>query len=208
MKTVSFTKTVNRAQLAAELSTALGADLLTCRLSGGDVTNATSGEVVVNDSVADAAVQAVIDAHDAAASAIAGHKAVSVAEFNDAAKRVGRAIALVAMDELNPVGITTQAWDPASIANGAGLTSPNATVQGATFGDVVDVAAPYDLQGLLATGYISAANTVRVRLHNATGVAINLANGTWTVIVRRPKVRTAEQAKSAVINRIGTTDAD
>ncbi len=74
-------------------------------------------------------------------------------------------------------------WDPASIATGSGASSSTVTVTGAAFGDFVIVSAPYDLQGLLATAYVSAANSVVIRLHNATGSAIDLASGTWNLRV-------------------------
>ncbi len=76
-------------------------------------------------------------------------------------------------------------WDPANLVDGAGETSSGITVTGAAFGDFVDVAAPYDLQGITATAYVSAANTVKIRVQNETGGAINLASGTWKVRIRR-----------------------
>jgi hypothetical protein len=65
---------------------------------------------------------------------------------------------------------------------------------------VVDVAAPYSLQGMTVTGFIQAANTVGIRLQNESGGALNLASGTWGVAVRRPvqrNPRTLSQAKTA-----------
>lgn len=121
---------------------------------------------------------------------------------------VVRAIAVLSTDQFNLlrgqfVGGAQAVWDPASIANGAGLTSPAVTVTGAAFGDAVDVSAPYSLQGLVATGYVSAADTVVVRLHNSTGGAVNLASGQWRVGVRRPQSLAQLQygdVKAAIIN--------
>ncbi len=121
-----------------------------------------------------------------------------------------RGVASVLVDEINiprrqVVGIATSTINPPSLANGTGVTSSGVTVTGAAFGDFVSVAAPYDLQGILATAYVSAADTVKVRLHNGTGGAIDLASGTWTVVVWRPEVmapRTLSQAKTAVQNAI------
>lgn len=76
-------------------------------------------------------------------------------------------------------------YDPPNLADGAGDTSAAITVTGAAFGDFVTVAAPYDLQGIVATGYVSAANTARIRLQNETGGAIDLASGTWRVRVEK-----------------------
>jgi hypothetical protein len=74
-------------------------------------------------------------------------------------------------------------WDPASLADGAGETSSGITVTGAALGDFVLVSAPYDLQGITCNGYVSAANTVKIRLQNETGGAIDLASGTWRAAV-------------------------
>lgn len=120
--------------------------------------------------------------------------------------RIDRAIVAEAVDELNilrrtVVGVATIAWDPANMANGTGVTSPAITVIGAAFGDAVDVAAPYSLNGIIACAYVSAANTVVIRLHNGTGGAVNLGNGTWRVGVRRYAAmpdRTYLQAKAAI----------
>lgn len=107
------------------------------------------------------------------------------------------------------IGSGTLVFDPQSIANAAGTTSANITVAGAAFGDFVDVAAPYTLAGITCNGYVSAANTVNIRLHNGTGAAVNLASGTWKVLVRRqPGVRTYTQMRTAIEAMIdaGTLD--
>jgi hypothetical protein len=74
-------------------------------------------------------------------------------------------------------------WDPASLASGSSVLSPGITVTGCNQGDFVLVAAPYDLQGLGAEAYVSAANTVKIRLSNQTGSPVDLASGTWLVRV-------------------------
>ena len=135
--------------------------------------------------------------------------------------KILRAIAATLIDELNilradvmgvTIGISTFVWDPPSIANAAGATSASITVAGAAFGDVVDVAAPYTLAGLVACGFVSAANTVLVRLHNGTGAAVNLASGTWGVAVRRPAAalaaRTLAQARTAIDAKIDSGAVD
>ncbi|ALA61142.1 glycosyl hydrolase family 28-related protein [Nitrospira moscoviensis] len=76
-------------------------------------------------------------------------------------------------------------WNPGSLADGAGETSSAITVTGATFLHGVEVRPPYDLQGITCTGYVSAADTVKIRLQNETGGTIDLASGTWNVVVRR-----------------------
>lgn len=79
----------------------------------------------------------------------------------------------------------TFTWNPGTLANGSGATSAAVTVTGAVFGDFAQVAAPYDLQGVLATAYVNAANTVAVRLQNQTGGGVTLASGTWRVRVTK-----------------------
>jgi hypothetical protein len=83
-------------------------------------------------------------------------------------------------------GSGTFAWDPVNLGDGAGVTSDTISVPGASFGDFVEVAAPYDLQGILCNGYVSSAGNVRIRLQNETGGAIDLSStGTWKVRLRR-----------------------
>ena len=127
-----------------------------------------------------------------------------------------RALLDIIRDEINllrglVIGEASAVFDPANMANGSGVTSPSITVTGAVFGDYVEVAAPYSLQGILCTGYVSAADTVQLRLHNATGGAINLASGTWKACVRRDVAmdqRTLVQLKTAIGTRIGSGSVD
>lgn len=77
-------------------------------------------------------------------------------------------------------------WDPGSLGDGVGETSADITVTGAAFGDFVQVAAPYDLQGITATAYVQAADVVKIRIQNESGGTIDLASGAWTVRVCKP----------------------
>jgi len=74
-------------------------------------------------------------------------------------------------------------WNPGDLVDGAGETSAGITATGAALGDFVLASAPYDLQGITCNAYVSAADTVTIRLQNETGGAINLASGTWKVRV-------------------------
>jgi hypothetical protein len=76
-------------------------------------------------------------------------------------------------------------WTPGLIAVGAGLNAAAVTVAGAAFGDFVQVAAPYDLQGLTATAYVNASNSVIVRLQNGTGAGVTLASGNWRLRIHK-----------------------
>lgn len=60
------------------------------------------------------------------------------------------------------------------------------TVTGATVGDAVALGPPSGLEADLAVvGYVSAANTVTVRLLNNTALAIDPASASWTATVMR-----------------------
>jgi hypothetical protein len=77
----------------------------------------------------------------------------------------------------------SDSWNPGNLVNGTGETSSAITVNGARLGDYVFVGAPYDLQGVTATGYVETDDAVRIRIHNGTGSDKNLNLGTWTVRV-------------------------
>ncbi|MDQ6418674.1 right-handed parallel beta-helix repeat-containing protein [Paenibacillus sp. LHD-117] len=77
-------------------------------------------------------------------------------------------------------------WNPASLATGTGETSADITVSGAALGDFAVVSAPYDLQGITASGYVSAAGIVKIRIQNNTGGTVDLASGTWRVRIIKP----------------------
>lgn len=58
------------------------------------------------------------------------------------------------------------------------------TVTGAKTGDAVYVGPPSGLEaGLSATGYVSAADTVKVRVCNVTSGAVDPASAVWKVLV-------------------------
>lgn len=77
----------------------------------------------------------------------------------------------------------TLTWAPGTLAAGAATTSQAVTVAGAALGDFVLVAAPYSLQGVQATAFVTAANAVAISLANPTGGAVTLASGAWRVRV-------------------------
>ncbi len=179
---------------------------------------------VVTPSSLQAAAQATIDAFDDSDAAQLSFEnvqarsiAVSEIDINKTSLyKLLRAVAAVMVDELNflrddVIGTASQVWNPASMANATGLTSPNFTVTGAAFGDIVHPIAPYTLAGVTATAYVSAANTVVIRLHNGTGAAVDLASGTWNVMVLRHTAlapRTLAQAKTAIQNQINAGNVD
>ncbi len=161
------------------------------------------------------AAQAMINAFDWSDAAhgawvLSLERALHIDEINNIQNMVLRAIVKLSIDQFNlgrseVIGVVESVWDPGNIANGAGLTSPNVTVTGAQFNDEVLVTASGTLSGLIAHGYVSASNTVVVRLHNGTGGAVNLPSMTWRVIVRRTVARsqiTMSQAKAAIVDDI------
>ena len=74
-------------------------------------------------------------------------------------------------------------FNAGSIADGA-AEATTVTVTGAALGDfVTGVSLGVDLAGLTVTAYVSAANTVTVRLQNESGGAVDLASTTLRVMV-------------------------
>lgn len=74
-------------------------------------------------------------------------------------------------------------FNPSNLADGAGETTTVA-VTGAALGDLAQASFSLDLQGIMLTAWVSAANTVSVRFQNETGGAIDLASGTLTAIAQ------------------------
>jgi len=70
----------------------------------------------------------------------------------------------------------------ASLVDAAGETK-SITVTGAELGDMVLVSFSLDLQDIVLTGYVSAANTVEARLQNEGAATVDLGAGTLTAIV-------------------------
>ena len=82
----------------------------------------------------------------------------------------------------------TVSFNPTAPADGAGETLTG-TVSGAALGDLVLFAPPYSLEGRLAYAWVSAANTVSIRLQNETaGSVTDLAAADWNVWVLQPFV--------------------
>lgn len=72
--------------------------------------------------------------------------------------------------------------NPSSLIDAAGETL-TITVTGAKLGDFALVSAPYDLSGISVTAYVSAADTVAVRIQNESGGTLDLASGVWRALV-------------------------
>ncbi len=78
-------------------------------------------------------------------------------------------------------------YDTASLADAAGATT-TITVTGAALGDFVKVSLGVDLAGISVTGYVSATDTVAIRIQNESGGTLDLASTTVAVEVT-PKTR-------------------
>jgi hypothetical protein len=85
--------------------------------------------------------------------------------------------------KITSIKLYTGTIDPASLADGVGETK-TMTATGAALGDFVVMAAPYDMQDLIATPYVASTNNLAVRIQNENAAgAINLASGTWRALV-------------------------
>ncbi|AIQ19527.1 hypothetical protein H70357_24535 [Paenibacillus sp. FSL H7-0357] len=81
--------------------------------------------------------------------------------------------------------VVTATVDPASLATVTGAVTAAITATGAALGDRVELFPPADMQGVMAFGYVSAANAVKISFFNPTAGTIDLASGTWTIHVIR-----------------------
>lgn len=69
-------------------------------------------------------------------------------------------------------------------ANAAATQALTVAVPGAALGDAVVLAPPSTLNaGLIPSAFVSAADTVTIRVTNITAVAIDAASATWGVLV-------------------------
>jgi len=79
----------------------------------------------------------------------------------------------------------TATLDFASIAAGA-IGELTITVTGAAVGDTVALGPPAAIEaGLVWSGFVSAADTVKIRIHNVTAAAIDPASATWKATIIR-----------------------
>lgn len=76
----------------------------------------------------------------------------------------------------------TATWDPGSIADQA-FEAVDVTVTGAALGDVAFAGFSLDVQDLVISATVTAADTVTVVLSNQTSGAVDLASGTVRVYV-------------------------
>lgn len=99
------------------------------------------------------------------------------------AKEHQNVLAATANGEVKRRMVFTATHDFASLVDGAGETAEITGCNGAALGDPVSVGFSLDLQDMLLTGYVSAANVIQVRLQNESTATVNLGSGTLTCVV-------------------------
>jgi hypothetical protein len=76
-------------------------------------------------------------------------------------------------------------FDPPSLTTGAFAVSSGIAITGVALGDSIDLYAPYDTQGIMYQASPSAADTIKISLTSAAAGTVDLASGTWGVVVKR-----------------------
>ena len=187
-------------QVSRTLSLPVGTSLSGLTLP--EPTLATAGQVLTVNPAGDG--YRLTSQTNIATTAVSSYIATLVDDADAPAARTTLGIAAI-----RQTGIT---YDPASLTSGSETESGNITVTGAALGDHVMVFPPYDLQGIICQGRVTAAGTVRIRLRNGTAGTVDLSSSSaWEVWVvkagrgsrrrskekgapKRPEVSTSEYA--------------
>lgn len=78
----------------------------------------------------------------------------------------------------------SKTWDPGAVADSTAQALTTDTCTGAAVGDIVIPTFSLTLAGLTLSGYVSAADTVTIKLDgNTSGGSVNLASGTLKYMV-------------------------
>lgn len=80
---------------------------------------------------------------------------------------------------------TTITFDPPSLTTGGFAVSSAIPVTGVLLGDAVDLFPPYDMQGIAFQASPSSTGNIKISLHNTSAGTLDLASGTWGVVVTR-----------------------
>ena len=100
------------------------------------------------------------------------------------AKEQQNDIALTAKGEVKKLMYFEATVDFASAADGVGETVQLTGCNGVALGDVViGVSISVDLQDMMLTGYVQAANVIEIRLQNESGSTVDLGSATVRVVV-------------------------
>ncbi len=90
-------------------------------------------------------------------------------------------------DYRNNTDLTTFTYDPANLADGAGLTFASNTRPYTKLGDFIQASFSLDQQGIWFSPYVASNGNISVRFENETTGAINLAEGYLTLKKRDPR---------------------
>lgn len=108
--------------------------------------------------------------------------------FTQAGAHVDAVLSMLSGDLVEILPPVTASLNFGSISSG-GTATLTVTVQGATAGDFVQLQQPSNLNNrLYFKGDVTANNTVTITLANESGGAIDPAEGTWAVLVKKPNL--------------------
>lgn len=79
---------------------------------------------------------------------------------------------------------TTLTIDPPSLTTGAFAESDFA-LNGVALGDSIELYPPYDTQGIMYQASVQAANNITVAFSSCNVGTVDLASGSWGVVVKR-----------------------
>ena len=89
------------------------------------------------------------------------------------------------LNRVNYVASTTITFDPPSLTTGAFAESSGIAVTGVALGDAIDLYPPYDTDGIMYQASPSDVDEIKITLFNGNSGTLDLASGTWGVVVRR-----------------------
>lgn len=91
---------------------------------------------------------------------------------------------IVTADGFRTAG-TDITFSPPSLAAGAFAVSSAIPVAGVAMGDAIDLHPPYDTKGVIYQASPSSAGSIKISLLNTNTATVDLAPGTWGVVVKR-----------------------
>jgi hypothetical protein len=79
---------------------------------------------------------------------------------------------------------TTITFNPPSLTTGA-FAEADIAVTGVALGDSIELYPPYDMQGIMYQAAPQAADNITIALTSCSTSTVDLASGTWGVVVKR-----------------------
>ena len=80
---------------------------------------------------------------------------------------------------------TTVTFDPPSLTTGAFAESSDIPITGVELGDAIELYPPYDTQGIIYQASPASAGNITISLTSCSSSTVDLASGTWGVVVKR-----------------------